>query len=234
MLVPVTVHSCIDGYSRKILWLRCSFSNHRPGIIASYFLDCVAVVGGFPATLRTDCGTENVMIAAIQSLVSGHHVYGTSPGNQRIEAWWSFYRRQHSQWWIDLFETLVSSGSFHPGSVCETDCIRFCFMPIIQKQLDDMRCQWNTHRIRPSVGASCPAGVPDELYYLPCAPATDRLLRTDVPLPDEVLQQVEEPRTCEDQNFEAYLHYLCDFHQLLMPTDTDSALQLYHRLLPFI
>ena len=96
MPVPVTVHSCIDGYSRKILWLRCSFSNHRPGIIASYFLDCVAVVGGFPATLRTDCGTENVMIAAIQSLVSGHHAYGTSPGNQRIEAWWSFYRRQHS------------------------------------------------------------------------------------------------------------------------------------------
>jgi len=228
------VHSCIDGYSRRILWLRCSFSNHRPGIIASYFLDCVSVVGGFPATLRTDCGTANVMIAAIQSLVSGHHVYGTSPGNQRIEAWWSFYRRQHSQWWIDLFETLVSSGSFHPGNVCQTDCIRYCFMPIVQKQLDDMRRQWNTHRIRRSVGASCPAGVPDELYYFPCAPATDRLLRTDVALPHEVLQQTEEPRTREDQNFEAYLHYLCDFHHLLMPTDTDSALQLYHRLLPFI
>ena len=30
-------------------------------------------------------------------VVSGHHVYGTSPGNHCIEAWWSFYRRQHSQ-----------------------------------------------------------------------------------------------------------------------------------------
>jgi len=61
MPVPVTVHSCVDGYSRrsrKILWLRCLFSNHHAGIIASYFLDCVSFVGGFPATLTTDCGTE--------------------------------------------------------------------------------------------------------------------------------------------------------------------------------
>jgi len=46
------------------------------------------------------------LIAAIQAFVAGNqqaHVYGTSPGNQRIEAWWSFYRRLRSQWWIELF-----------------------------------------------------------------------------------------------------------------------------------
>jgi len=56
-------------------------------------------VGGYPHRLRTDCGTENTLIAAIQAFVAGTcraHTYGTSPGNQRIEAWWSFYRRLHS------------------------------------------------------------------------------------------------------------------------------------------
>lgn len=84
------------------------------------------------------------------------------------------------------------------------------------------------------VQVQVPHVLPACLMNLPCAPATDRLLRIDVPLPDEVMQQVEEPHTCEDQHFEAYLHYLCNFHRLLMLTNTNSALQLYHRLLPFI
>ena len=228
------VHSCIDGFSRKILWLKCAHSNHHPGVIASYFLDCVEAVGGYPARLRTDCGTENILIAAIQTFVSGCHTYGSSPGNQRIEAWWSFYRRQHSQWWIDLFETLVSSGSFHPGNVRETDCLRFCFMSLVQQDLDAIRRQWNTHRIRPSAGATCPPGVPDELFYLPCPPATNRLLTDVERLPAEVFQQVERPRTCADHEFDEYLSYLCDFHRFPLPFDTDSAVQLYLQLLPFL
>jgi len=33
---------CIDGYSRKIMWLRASCSNHDPGLIANYFLETVS------------------------------------------------------------------------------------------------------------------------------------------------------------------------------------------------
>ena len=71
------------------MWLQCSYTNHSPGVIAGYFMDCVAEYNRFPSHVRTDCGTENVLVAAIQSYVSGSesaHVYGTSPGNQRIEA----------------------------------------------------------------------------------------------------------------------------------------------------
>lgn len=181
--------------------------------------------------LRTDCGTENVLIAAIQHLTGGRHKYGTSPGNQRIEAWWSFYRRHHSQWWLDVFEALVASNHFHPGNMVETDCLRFCFMNVIQRQLDDVRRQWNTHRIRPSTGAACPAGVPDELYYLTSPPATNLLRTGTACLPDEVQQQAEQPRVCADANFEEYLHYLCAFHQLPAPYDAESATRLYRSLL---
>ena len=57
---------CIDGYSRKILWLKASSSNHNPAVIASYF-----------------------MSAAVDQYVD--YIYRTAPGNQRIEAWWSFF-----------------------------------------------------------------------------------------------------------------------------------------------
>jgi Uri superfamily endonuclease len=35
---------------------------------------------------------------------SNSHKYGTSPSNQRIEAWWSYYRRGRSSWWIDFLK----------------------------------------------------------------------------------------------------------------------------------
>jgi len=233
----VCYSSCIDGYSRRIQWLKCAHSNHQPGLIAGYYLQCVADVGGYPSRLRTDCGTENVLIAAIQAFVAGScraHTYGTSPGNQRIEAWWSFYRRLHSQHWIDLFQSMVESGSFEPGNVRQTECLRFCFMALLQRDLDSVRRQWNTHRIRPSAGAVCPAGVPDELYFLPDGPAVDRLITDSQPLSPQILELTEAPRTCDDADFEAYLQYLCDFHHWVLPSDVESAMVLYHRLLQLL
>lgn len=35
------IHVCIDGYSRKIMWLEVGRTNNHPGVVASYFLDCV-------------------------------------------------------------------------------------------------------------------------------------------------------------------------------------------------
>jgi len=233
-MLMVTVCRCIDGYPRKITWLKCAYSNHSPGITASYFLHSVDNSSGYPTRLRTDCGTENVLIAAIQSFMSGSYAYGTSSGNQRIESWWSFYRRKYREWWTDLFSSLVASGSFHPRNVRATDCLRFCFMNLVQQDLDVVCRQWNTHRIRPTAGATYPAGVPDGLYYLPSPPATNRLRIGVQRLPAEVMEQVEEPRICDDAHFEEYLHYLCSYNHLSLPSDTESAARLYFYLLQYM
>jgi len=100
--------------------LKASFSNHRPGLIAAHFLQTAQQFGGYPSCVRTDCGTENVTVAAIQAFVTGStasHVHGTAPGNQRIESRWAFFHRSGSQWWLELFESLHDFGAFHPGSV---------------------------------------------------------------------------------------------------------------------
>ena len=61
------IHGCIDGWSRKILWLYVTRSNNCPHNIATYYLDAVQHFGGCPQKLITDLGTENGIMASIQS-----------------------------------------------------------------------------------------------------------------------------------------------------------------------
>ena len=60
------IHGCIDGWSRKIMWLQVARSNNNPEVPAKNFLECVTKYGGCPVKVRSDCGTENGVLAAIQ------------------------------------------------------------------------------------------------------------------------------------------------------------------------
>ena len=47
------------------------------------------------------------------------------------------------------------------------DTLRYCFMGVIQTELDRVAREWNCHRIRPSPAADVPGGIPDMLYFVP-------------------------------------------------------------------
>ena len=77
----------IHGYSRKVLWLYVAHSNNLPDNIAAYYLDAVYEHGGCLLELYTDLGTENRIMAGIQSFFRNDpdsHKYVPSPRNQRI------------------------------------------------------------------------------------------------------------------------------------------------------
>ena len=60
------IHGAIDGY-RKILWLNIGSSNNNARVIASYYLDCVSkLTNVIPMIVRSDRGSENVILAGIQ------------------------------------------------------------------------------------------------------------------------------------------------------------------------
>jgi hypothetical protein len=59
----LTIHGCIDGYSRRIMWARVAYSNNNPHIIA---LETVFTIGGTPSIVRADRGTENTAVAFLQ------------------------------------------------------------------------------------------------------------------------------------------------------------------------
>ena len=58
------IHACIDGFSRKVLWLKVVRSNNNPVVVAKSYLEVVRENGGCPTKVRSDCGTENGLLAA--------------------------------------------------------------------------------------------------------------------------------------------------------------------------
>ena len=57
-----SVHGCIDGFSRRLLWLEVGPTNKNPEVIAKYYLEAVRQLGGVPRKIRSDDGTENSTI----------------------------------------------------------------------------------------------------------------------------------------------------------------------------
>ncbi|KAJ7354871.1 hypothetical protein OS493_029426 [Desmophyllum pertusum] len=225
------IHGCIDGWSRRILWLQVARSNNNPEVPASYFIGCVNECGGCPVKVRTDCGTENGIIAAMQCEFRGTldaHKYGTSPANQRIESWWSFFRRNRSTWWINYFNDLISRELFNPGNEFETEALWYCFSGILQQDLDMVKEHWNTHRIRKSRHDTV-AGVPDELYVLPeCNGGVDGLL---LPIAEEQIHYVSQnllPQFEDESSvYTEYFDYVLSNCDLEFPSDWEEAEALY-------
>ncbi|XP_034541058.1 solute carrier family 23 member 1 [Notolabrus celidotus] len=60
------ISGCIDGFSRRIMWLKCGPTNNNPEVIKNNFIDCIRSVGVVPMKLCTDCGTENGAMAAVK------------------------------------------------------------------------------------------------------------------------------------------------------------------------
>ena len=56
------IHGCIDGYSRKMIWLTYVKSNNDPYIVGKLYFGAVKELGKVPNRVRTDCGTENIFI----------------------------------------------------------------------------------------------------------------------------------------------------------------------------
>jgi hypothetical protein len=151
------IHGAIDGFSRRILWLRVGVTNNDPLVIAGYYLKCLQQHKCAPRILRCDLGTENTTLKLLQPyfryncndrFAGINSIFmGKSTSNQRIEAWWSILRKQNADWWMAYFKDLRDSGVYHDGNPLHNECLRFCFMGVIQAELDRVLKEWNIHTI---------------------------------------------------------------------------------------
>ncbi|XP_028412776.1 uncharacterized protein LOC114535679 [Dendronephthya gigantea] len=226
------IHGCIDGYSRRILWLSVLRSNNLPDGPASLYLTTVSSLGGCPVELISDLGTENGMAGAMQSFFRDNidaHRYVTSQRNQRIECWWSFLSKQQMQWWRSFFADLESQGILNSSSEISMECLWYCFSPAIQIELDTVVENWNSHYIRKSRHDTV-NGRPDSLFFLPEHHGTvDRL----VPVSEEKIQYasthvIEEVQTHELQDYFEYVRLSLGCR---VPDSWQTALDLYNSLL---
>ena len=56
------VHSCIDGPSRKLIWLKVEPSNKNQDVIAHYYLDAISELKGVSHIIKANDGTEHALI----------------------------------------------------------------------------------------------------------------------------------------------------------------------------
>ena len=132
----IAIHGAIDGYSRRILWLKLSSSN-KPKVIANYYLCCIKELNLIPHVVRGNHGTENVIVCGIQQFLRRNHtdsqskdksfIYGHSTANQCIESWWSQLFKSMTSWWITFFKDMVINGLFDISLNFHLQCLRFCF-----------------------------------------------------------------------------------------------------------
>ena len=234
------VHGAIDGYSRRVLWLKVTRTNNNPEVIAKYYLECVQEHRGCPRLLRTDPGTENGIMAAIQCYLRMNdddelaaeraHRYGSSTSNQRIECWWSHLKKSRAIWWINFFKDLYDRGVFLDGNTFHMECLWFCFNEVLQQDFDFIKLHWNTHHIRPSRHDTIP-GKPDELFFLPeLSGGEDQLLPVTEAQLDDVVSQHAFVNAPQENDYQAYFKYICDTQALAKPNDWHKALDPFHYL----
>ena len=150
------IHGCVDGFSRRIMWLKVCKSNNDPVIPAGFFLHAVEENGMRPMLVQTDCGTENGILAALQCSLAGEvaaHRYSSSHANQRVENWWSHSKRGYPAWVIDFFKALVAEGKLSLGNQLQMECVWFVFSDFLQLELEKVKHEWNMHYIYKTVQA---------------------------------------------------------------------------------
>lgn len=234
------IHGCIDGYSRKIIWLYVASTNNNPSVIAYYYLSTVVKLGFIPRVIRSDCGDENVTVEVLQQALrfddddklSGlkSFIKGKSTSNQRIESYWAQMRRSGVDFWISLFKDMRDSFIFNDSNAMHVESIRYCFGPLIERELSSIRREWNNHPIRRQKNVTSPCERPDHIFYCPSKYNTRDFKKLIDP---EVIETLMEENTTQpvlvDPNFKELVKLIIP--DVKQPTSVKEALKLYQLIL---
>ncbi|CAB4035623.1 PREDICTED: uncharacterized protein LOC107355381, partial [Paramuricea clavata] len=122
------IHGCIDGFSRRLIWLKVEKSNNDPRVIANLFKNAIIEIEGCPTLLRTDRGTENAIVSSAQCLFRRN-------GTDSLAA--------TSASRLDM----IHEGHLDASNKLHLECIWFCFKNLIQNELNGVMEEWNNHYI---------------------------------------------------------------------------------------
>ncbi len=138
-------HEGVDGYSRTIVYLRCSDNNCASTVLDS-FAEAVRT-HGLPCRVRSDLGGENVEVW--RYIIEQHSdnsavITGSSTHNDIIERLWRDVFRSVGSLFYDTFRMLESEEKLDCLNEVDLFCLHYMYEPRINFAFVQ---SWNNHSI---------------------------------------------------------------------------------------
>ena len=219
----VCIHVGINGFSRKILWLKVSYTSKDSLVVCQYYLNAISTLSALPKKIRADRGTENVDICPVQTFLRRNYADSLS-GNSRDTL----------QTWINYFKDLRESGVYDDSDIIHVEASRFCFYTSLQEDLDDMKEYWNNHKIRKSHAAESPDGRPELMYCLPEDYGGNEskvpMFLSDLSTVSSIYSTSENYSFCCSKEFVKLATAVMSDNNLLCPSNRDESETLFLKL----
>ncbi|KAJ8669242.1 hypothetical protein QAD02_001831 [Eretmocerus hayati] len=237
------ITGCVDGFSRKVIWVAVGTTNNKPEVIAWHYLNAVKEEGCVPCMVRCDDGTENVKIELLQIALRSEHddenantrsfIRGPSTANERIEKYWRQLINHTAGFYITLFKNMEARRELDRLNPLHIEVLRYCFGPLLRSDIDRSTSEWNSHRIRQQHDLKVPCGIPDIIYHCPEKYGA-RNCGKDVHLPGIdalIASQTIEPRLY-DEDIETFIKLLLP--NSTVPTSIDEAYTLFRTVIEMV
>ena len=144
------IHGGIDGFSRLIVYLKCS-TNNRSNTVSDLFLTATQNFE-WPSRVQSDHGGENVGVwnamEERRGLNRGSYLVGTSTQNQRIERLWRDVFRVVTHMFYYTFQSMEEAGLLERSNAIHMFVLHLIFLPRINRALESFVEAWNLHPIR--------------------------------------------------------------------------------------